>query len=645
MINERHYILGTAGHIDHGKSSLVRALTGTDPDRLPEEQLRGVTIELGFAHLSLADPSQMDSVYELGIVDVPGHADFVNNMVAGVGGMDVALFAVAADDGWMPQSEEHLHILSFLGIKRSIVALTKSDLAEDLEFSMEFVRDSLQGTILEAAPIIPVSSITGEGIEELKAELCVQLADAPPSPNFAKPLLPVDRAFSVKGIGTVITGTLSGGDLKVGDRLVLQPDGLESHVRSIQNHSRSVPSASPGMRTALNLPELPVASKSRQGAHRGTLLTAPGAGDPSDTININMRRLPREIPGQLATKRSLPSGRRVRVHHGSGFVGARIYFIESKNISPGETQLAQLRFDEPRFMMVGDHVVLRDWSGEATVGGGVILDAEASRRHLRSEEQIRFLHQRAKAPDDLRIIFKSALERDCLVVLEELRARLRFSDREVEEVAAQLLKEEAAYRIGASLGAADWWNTLLTRAADLVGAYHKKNADLPGLPLADLRQAMIGRLPNPNLFDSVIEHLAPRGINQRGTILAEASFNPTLPEEIRAAANAIEKQLRQEPLNPPSRSDLAVDSPSRRALSFLIRSGVATELAEKVVILTEAYEEAGIKVLTFIKSKGQATASELRQELDTSRRIIMPLLERMDSEGKTRRNGDFRTAT
>ncbi|MDP7306309.1 MAG: GTP-binding protein, partial [Roseibacillus sp.] len=186
MSSERHYILGTAGHIDHGKSSLVRALTGTDPDRLPEEQRRGVTIELGFAHLTLEDESRKDTVFELGIVDVPGHADFVNNMVAGVGGMDVALFVVAADDGWMPQSEEHLHILTFLGVRRCVVALTKSDLAEDLDFSIEFVRDSLRNTILESAPIVPVSSITGQGIEQLRTALCSQLISAPPVADFGK---------------------------------------------------------------------------------------------------------------------------------------------------------------------------------------------------------------------------------------------------------------------------------------------------------------------------------------------------------------------------------------------------------------------------------------------------------------------------
>ncbi len=643
MSNERHYILGTAGHIDHGKSSLVRALTGTDPDRLPEEKRRGVTIELGFAHLSLPDPDHPGSTCELGIVDVPGHADFVNNMVAGVGGMDVALFVVAADDGWMPQSEEHLHILTYLGIARGIIALTKSDLAEDLDFSVEFVRDSVQGSTFAAAPILPVSSLTGAGLDELKSALGNQLAGAPPPPDFGKPLLPVDRAFSVKGIGTVITGTLSGGALSVGDRLALQPDGTVAHVRAIQNHSQSIQSAFPGMRTALNLPELPVAARHRQGARRGTLLTGPNAGDPSDTLNVSLLRLEREIPGQLATRRVLPSGRRVRVHHGSGSCGARVFFVEGRGISPGERKLAQLRLDEPRFMMIGDRVVLRDWSGEATLGGGIVLEADARRRGLRNDGQIRFLQRRESDPNNLAVLLESILERDSYLALDGLKSRLRHSDRDVEAGIAALVERKSAYRVGGNLAAASWWDELLNRASDLVGAYHKKNADLPGLPLDDLRRSIIDRLPRESLFDLVLPHLGERGIVQRGTILAEEAFLPSLPDEIRAAAEALQGALQQEPLNPPGRAELAADPSSRRALSFLIRSGAATELTDKVVVLSEAYQQACEEVISFLKAQGRATASDLRQHLGTTRRVIMPLLERMDAEGLTRRDGDHRS--
>ncbi len=643
MSSKQHYILGTAGHIDHGKSSLVRALTGTDPDRLPEEQRRGVTIELGFAHLTLPDSARPDGILELGIVDVPGHADFVNNMVAGVGGMDVALFVVAADDGWMPQSEEHLHILTFLGVERAVVALTKSDLAEDLEFSLEFVRDELKGTILEEAPIVPVSSATGDGIEVLRDALCSQLASAPPVGDFGKPILPVDRAFSVKGIGTVVTGTLSGGPLKVGDQLILQPSGLTTHVRAIQNHSAAVERADPGMRTALSVPDLQVATRERVGVRRGTLLTGSTAAPPQNTINIQVSRLKREIPGQLGTKRDLPSGRRVRVHHGSGVIGARMFLLEDKSISPGGTALAQLRFDEEHFMMVGDRLVVRDWSGEATLGGGVVLDAAASRKKIGSVEQLRFLNRRAAATEDVSELLGSAVERDRLVDLEELKSRLRFSDEQINEAIEALEASGQIGRISSFLCDRVWWDGLLERAHNLVGAYHKKHTDLPGLPLDDLRQGVLPALPDPGIFDVLIEYLEKRGVSQHGTILAEDCFTPALEAEVRMAADEIEEALSVNPMNPPGRAELSACSNSRRALSFLVRSGVAIELAEKVVILAIHHERACGIVASYLEEHGRATASDLRQHLGTSRRVIMPLLERMDSEGKTKRDGDYRT--
>lgn len=643
MSSKQHFILGTAGHIDHGKSSLVRALTGTDPDRLPEEQRRGVTIELGFAHLTLPNPAGQGSVMELGIVDVPGHADFVNNMVAGVGGMDVALFVVAADDGWMPQSEEHLHILTYLGIERAVVALTKSDLAEDLEFSLEFVKDGLSGTILEQAPVIPVSSTTGDGIDVLREALRTQLSTAPSAPNFGKPLLPVDRAFTVKGIGTVVTGTLSGGTLDVGDQLTLQPSGLSTHVRAIQNHSAAVERAEPGMRTALSVPDLHVGTRERQGVRRGTLLTAVEAPPPHDTINIQVTRMERTIPGQLGTKRDLPSGRRIRVHHGSGAIGARMFLIEQKSLSPGEVALAQLRLDEQHSMMVGDRLVLRDWSGEATLGGGVILDAAASRKKIGSEEQIHFLRTRADGLGDLSLLLASVIERDHLVDIAEEASRFRFSDQEVAATVEAMLAAERIGKVSSYLCDLSWWKSVLDRACNLVGAYHKKHTDLPGLSLEDLRLGVIQLLPDPAIFDALLESLKDRQVSQHGTYLAENSFTPTLEAEVRQAADHIQEVLKSQPMNPPGRAELCVCGNSRRALSFLVRSGLAVELSEKVVILADVHKKASEEILAFLDQHGRATASDLRQHLETSRRVIMPLLERMDAEGKTRRDGDYRS--
>ncbi|NNC89001.1 MAG: selenocysteine-specific translation elongation factor [Akkermansiaceae bacterium] len=642
MPEHRHFILGTAGHIDHGKSSLVRALTGTDPDRLPEEKLRGVTIELGFAHCSLPDPDDPEVINELGVVDVPGHADFVNNMVAGVGGMDAALFVVAADDGWMPQSEEHLHILSYLGVRRGIIALTKSDLCEDIAFTSEFVRECLRDSVFADAPLVPVSSITGEGLEELKGELAALFKDASPPRDCGKPVLPVDRAFVVKGIGTVVTGTLAGGSLRTGDRLRLQPDGITGSVRAIQSHNESLESAVPGMRTALNLPDLPLASRERAGAHRGGLLTHPDAGDPHDTINVHLCRLAREIPGQSGTKRTLPNSRRVRVHHGSGSVGARVYFLDGPSLPAGESRIAQLRLDSAHFFMTGDRVVLRDWSSQSTLGGGIVLDPLARRRGFRSDPQRAFLEARAAHPDDPVALLRSALARDHVCSFARLTERLRIPAADLNAALDALVAEGRAVALDATFADAAWWQDLLAAAREEVTAFHRTQPDLPGLPLQDLRKSILPRLPDDSLFDRFLHALLAAGVNQAGTVLASEEFAPSLPDDIQKPAAAIEAALGADPLNPPGKAELASTPDARRALSFLTRAGRVTALSDKAIILTSARDDARRRVLEFLAARGKATASELRQELGTSRRIIMPLLEGMDAAGLTRRDGDLR---
>lgn len=640
MPETRHFILGTAGHIDHGKSSLVRALTGIDPDRLPEEKLRGVTIELGFAHLTIESP---EATYELGIVDVPGHADFVNNMVAGVGGMDVALLVVAADDGWMPQTEEHLHILSYLGIERVVIALTKADLVEDIDFACEFVRECLRATFLEDAPLVPVSSLTGDGLDELRSAITRTLGNAPPPVDFGRPLLPVDRAFIVKGIGTVVTGTLSGGQLEVGDNLRLHPGGDTARVRTIQNHSTSIDSAVPGMRTALSIPDLSVATRQRAGVSRGTLLTATDSGEPSDTLNVFLRRLSREVPGQPATRKALPGGRRVRVHNGAGSVGARIYYLDGKSLAPGETRIAQLRLDEPRFALVGDRVVIRDWSGQGTLGGGVVLETSAARRGFRSEAQEAFLRQRADAPDALPVLLGSIIRRDRVVSRPVLHQPLRASAGDIDKTVAGLIAAGDCVGLGDQVADAAWWAAAVEDGAAQVADFHKRQPDLPGLPLQDFRNRLPALIAADPLFQHLLASLDSAGIAQSATALARKDFHPSLPEGIDQPAAEIEDALGQDPLNPPGRAELTTSDAHRRALSFLTRSKRVIALGDKAVILASALADAERQVLDHLEQHGQATASELRQVLNTSRRILMPLLEGMDAKGLTRRHGDHRT--
>ena len=438
-MDTQHFILATAGHVDHGKSALVKALTGTDPDRLPEEKARGITIDLGFACLELPGSGRSPSVstpnpqpsatYQLGIIDVPGHEDFVKNMVAGVGSIDLALLVVAADDGWMPQTEEHLQILTYLGVASGVIALTKIDLAGSNEFGViESVREQLRGTPLAGAPIVPTSIVSGRGLPELKEALSTVLGGLPPPRDIGKARLSVDRVFTLPGIGTVVTGTLNGGSLKRGQSVVVQPSGKATRIRSLQNHNQDVESSGPGTRTALNLPDVSVSTQPHEvgGARRGDVITLRELGTASVTLDVLLQKSPRLMSGKKAQTRSLKDGTHVRVHHGSGDFPAWVHFFHVSEISAGQSAVAQLRFGSPVFAFVGDRFIVRDWSEQATVAGGVVLDAEASRKNFRGKSRREFLEERARSPDDLFILITSQLLRDRAIRRESFLLKSRF---------------------------------------------------------------------------------------------------------------------------------------------------------------------------------------------------------------------------
>ncbi|MEM9079740.1 MAG: selenocysteine-specific translation elongation factor [Verrucomicrobiota bacterium] len=636
-----NFILGTAGHIDHGKSSLVQALSGTNPDRLPEEQARGVTIELGFAHLSLTGPEEQN--LEIGIVDVPGHADFVNNMVAGVGAIDLSLIVVAADDGWMPQSEEHLHILSYLGITRAVIALTKIDLAEDPEFASEFVRDELRGTPFAKTPIIPVSSKTGQGLHELRTTIAQLLSQAPAHEDIGVPCLPIDRAFTVKGMGTIVTGTLSKGDLKVGDRIILQPGELPAHVRSIQNHNRAIEHARPGMRTAVNIPDLSLDSRKEQGVKRGLLLTSPPAGKASDTLDVLLTRISRPIPAQPATKNNLKNNQKVRLHYGSGRSNARLRLLHGE-LEPGQSTIAQLRLESPLLTFAQDRIVIRNCSGEATLAGAVVLDPLASRRLLGKAHHQAALKSLAENPSP-ETLFAHHLGIHHFVTAIPSPQHFPFSNRQWKAVLKNFTASKRITKITAGHVETTWWNEILQLARKLVTNFHQTNPDLAGLPLQDLRSALGHSFPQHELFPSLIDSLATLGIEQAGEHLRLLSHRTDIPPELAADAESILATLAREALNPPNRKDLAPTPDSQRALAFLIRVGKVLHLDEKTVLHPDALAAAESQIRSLLTQNGRATASEIRQHLNTSRRIAMPLLEYLDSQGVTRREGDYRELT
>jgi selenocysteine-specific elongation factor len=642
----RHYILATAGHVDHGKSALVKVLTGTDPDRLPEEKARGITIDLGFAHLELPAPSHLSplpSHLSLGIVDVPGHEDFVKNMVAGVGSIDLALFIVAADDGWMPQTEEHLQILTYLGVRHAVVALTKIDLCEgDESVIIVRIREQLCDTPFSNVLIVPTSVVTGRGIEELKSALATTLAAVPPPADVSKPRLPIDRVFTLHGIGTVVTGTLIGGVLRRNQPVLIQPLGKATRIRSLQSHNRDAEAIGPGTRTALNLPDLPSAASAPDGVARGEVVTVAELGAASDTLDVLLEKSPRLAGTKNPAARPLKDRTLVRIHHGSGNLPARVLLLDNAPIEAGGRALAQLHFDQPIFALGGDRFIVRDWAEQCTLGGGLVLEADASRKDFRSESRREWLAHRAAAPDDLQIWIATELACRHAVRRAALLLKTRFSATQIAAALTQLAAEGNALLAGDWAADAGWWKQLRRKAAEAVQAEHRARPERLGLALNELRAAVEPDLPAPEVFDALLADLCGAEFVQTATTIHHVSHRPALPPKLQAAGAKLRAALGAKPFEPPAKKDLAPDPLAQQALRFLVETGEAIEVGPELTMLTEHFVKAREAIRKFIHERGTASASDLRQLLNTNRRVIIPLLERLDKDAVTQRRGDVR---
>jgi selenocysteine-specific elongation factor len=638
-MNRQNYILATAGHVDHGKSSLVKALTGIDPDRLPEEKARGITIDLGFAHLDLETTiNGQPRIFHLGLVDVPGHEDFVKNMVAGVGSIDLALIVVAADDGWMPQTEEHLQILTYLGLARAVVALTKIDLAQDEPDVINSVRKKLENSPIADAEIIPTSVLTGRGLPELKQALVRELLKTSPPANIGKPRLSVDRVFILRGIGAVVTGTLIGGEFRRGQSLIIQPTGKEAKIRSIQSHNTQVEVIAPGSRTALNLPDL----QANTDIHRGDVVTLPQSGLPTTTWDVVLEKSGRAASVRSTPDRPLKTGSLVRLHIGSANIPVHIQIFETKALGPGERALAQIRFNAPAFAFVGDRFILRDWAEQSTLAGGTVLSIDAQRRHSGAAEYHELLQARSQAPNDPIVFVSSQLRRGHAVKSETLLAQSRFSKIDIDHAVRQLVTEKKAALVDNLVADASWWTALRQTAERAIDAAHSAHPDHPGLPLNDLRARLQEHLPSPELFDPFVRDLCQTGFIQQGVTIRRATHRLALPPHLEASGKKVRQSLAAKPLDPPSRKEIAPDATTQQALRFLLQTGEAIALSEDIVLLAEALKTATDLTTKLLQTKGPATASDLRQALGTSRRVVIPLLEYLDKQGLTCREGDKR---
>ena len=611
------HVIGTAGHVDHGKSTLVHALTGIDPDRLQEEKERGLTIDLGFAWMPLSDGG------EVSIVDVPGHERFVNNMLAGVGGIDLALLVVAADESVMPQTREHLAILDLLNVGRGLVAVTKSDLVDDewLELVTAEVEDVLEGTTLEGVPIIPVSASTGEGLPELTATVEALLQDTGSRKDLGRPRLALDRAFTMSGFGTVVTGTLVDGTLSVGQEIEALPRRLASRIRGLQSHKRTLDTAPPGTRVAANLVGL-----SQDDLRRGDVLTVPGWLTPTDAVDVHLRVI-EDAP------RPLRHNMLLTVHTGSSEALARLRLLERQRAEPGESAWAQLKFETPVAVVKDDFFVVR--SNRATLGGGSVVDTHA-RRHRRNHQptldRLTTMEQ-----GTTRDILLNTIERSEPADVDDLPGRANM---EAGTVRSEL--EEMAHagvvvllRSGKSVFTEGGWEALERKARDFLAGYHESYPLRKGAPKEELR-SRIGL--SPAVFPDALRVLQDNGtVVEDGPVVYLAGHSRKLTAGQERAVDDYLELLESQPFSPPTEP-----VPDAEILALLADEGRVVRAGDTVVFAASAYSEMAGAVVERIRTDGPIAVGDVRDMFGTSRKYALALLEHLDRERVTRREGDAR---
>ena len=638
-MTQKHFIVATAGHVDHGKSALVKALTGTDPDRLPEEKAREITIDLGFAHLALPvnEPEAGEATaLSVSIIDVPGHEDFVRNMIAGLGSIDLAILVVAADDGWMPQTEEHLQILMYLGITRMVVAVNKSDVTNPAKAISE-VNEKLRGTPFEGAPVIATSTRSGAGLSELKQALASVLTKMKPQPDIGKARLLIDRAFNLQGIGTVITGTLTGGTIQVRQTMHLQPGDFKTRVRSLQTFLSNVDTAAPGMRVGVNVSEIPKQIAVSE-LRRGWMLTN-DAFTETTAIDVLVEKSAR-APASHPAAQPLKSGANVYLHHATARLPAVLVLANDEPLRPGNSSIGQLRLATPVVAFVGDRFVIRDRSEQHTVAGGVVLDPDGNAKLFRSLEQQSLLGQRAIDPMDASVAVQSELIRRGPLPIPGLLRNSNFSQTEIDSTLTALQKAGAIVLRRDIAADARSWRALRAQLVDAIERAHETKSEQKGLELTEVRAALTGR--PAEVTEALIDDLCADGFTRRGSVIAKVSHHPQLPAVLQSTAERILKALQEKPLDPPARSRIVSSAADQQALRYLIEDGRVIELGPDLILSSEAFAQAKQIVTQTISSAGSATVSELREALHTSRRIAVPLLERLDRDRVTRRMGDRR---
>jgi selenocysteine-specific elongation factor len=634
MSSQRQIVVGTAGHIDHGKSALVRALTGIDPDRLREEKERGITIDLGFAHLSLEDGTR------LGFVDVPGHERFVKNMLAGVGGIDLVLLVIAADESIKPQTREHFDICRLLRIPGGVVALTKADLVdpEILDLARLEIRDFLAGSFLEPAPIVPVSSRTGAGLDDLKRALARGAAVAPARPPSALMRLPIDRAFTIRGFGTVVTGTLIAGTIREGDEVVVLPRQARARVRGLEVHNTTATVATAGQRTAVNLQGVEV-----QDIVRGDVLSVPDVLEPTRLLDVELECLP-DAPGPV---RNLS---RVRFHHGAAEILARVKLLERVDVPPGGSAFAQLRLERPTVALPEDRFILRRYSPSLTIGGGRVLhNRPAKLRAATPHGRARFVRL---ADSSTGAALIALVEESAAAGIDTpmLRARTGLGaeaiGRGIEPAAAAgtivpLPSRPVRFIAGAVYGG------LLSRVTGALQEFHRKEPLHRGLPREEIRTRVLADA-HPEVFRCLLADLAGRGLTKQDKdLVALASHRVDFnPRESRLLGD-LEQAFLEAGANPPSLQEvtarlLADPAEAAKLVHLLVARGRLVRIPDARVFHVEAIEALKRRLWEKRAVNPTIDVGEFKGLSGTSRKYAIPLLEHFDQIHVTRREGNVR---
>jgi len=625
-------IVGTAGHIDHGKTALVKALTGIDADRLQEEKRRGITIDLGFAHMDLPAPS--GETLRIGFVDVPGHERFVRNMLAGVGGIDLVLLVIAADESIKPQTREHFDILQLLGVRRGITVLTKSDAvdAETLDVVRLEVEEFLRGTFLEspASPIIPVSSLTGAGLDDLKHAMVAAAAQVQPRDSNALARLPIDRVFTMKGFGTVVTGTLISGTIRREEELELFPSGERIRVRGVQVHGSPADAAIAGQRTALNL-----AGLNKEDLSRGMTLAPPATFSTTRRADVQIYLL-------SSAPRPLKDRTRVHFHCNTMEAIAEIILPASRHIAPGSRAFARLKLPAPALLVPGDRFILRQFSPVITIGGGVVLDGTPIPRQPNHELFLQILSETEVEPILLARIARRGQDG---ISITRLIAETGFTRATIETKLAAAVRQSRVLGVGDLLIEASVMSALQQSITAVLGAFHKNNSLVPGIAKEELREQVKS---SPEILAAALDRLVrDRKLELTGDLVRLPGHGVVMKEEESESQKKIEEAFSSAGLKVPALYDvlagLKLDKGrAQKIVTLLLRDKVLIKISDELVFHRTALETLRRQIVAQKAKSPRIDVAQFKELTGVSRKYAIPLLEYLDRERVTRRQGDSR---